>query len=237
MPEPFRFKQFEVDQEGAAQKVGTDSILLGAWVQHQSFSSVLDIGCGNGILALMMAQRFPDAIVDAVEIENNAFRCALKNTENSVFKHRISVFLQKIQDYKPDKTYDLIITNPPFFSSGYKSPTEKRSVARHNDNLTHEELSSVSASLLSDNGELNLILPVNEANSFKLKAVKYGLYNTRLCHVIPGSGKDANRIMLTFKKEPAYKLKFEKIVLRNEDRTYTEAFKSLTKDFYLSSAL
>jgi len=234
MPENFRFKQFEIDQEGAAQKVGTDSVLLGAWIEQRLYKSVLDIGCGTGILALMMAQRFTDALIDAVEIDENAFRCAIKNTEHSAFKNRISVYHQKIQDFKPDRTYDLIITNPPFFSSGHKSPTIQRSVARHTDSLTHEELLSVSASLLSENGALNLILPVNEANSFSMKAVKYGLYKNRICDVIPFPGKAANRVMLTLKKEPIDQLYIEKIVLRHTDRTYSDAYKTLTKDFYLN---
>ena len=234
MPETFRFKQFEINQEGAAQKVGTDSVLLGAWVKQCPYKSVLDIGCGTGILALMMAQRFTGTLIDAVEIDENAFVSAKKNVENSTFKSRISVYHKTIQDFKPERTYDLIITNPPFFSSGYKSPTAQRSVARHNDNLTHEELLSVSAPLLSEKGSLNLILPVNEANSFSLKAVKFGLFKNRICYVIPLPDKAANRAMLTFKKEPTGQLSIEKIVLRNTDRTYSDAYKTLTNDFYLN---
>ncbi|MFB6341444.1 tRNA1(Val) (adenine(37)-N6)-methyltransferase [Saccharicrinis sp. FJH2] len=234
MSESFRFKQFEIDQEGAAQKVGTDSVLLGSWIKQHSCKSVLDIGCGTGILALMMAQRFPEALIDAVEIDETAYGCAVKNAENSVFQNRVSVYHQKIQDFNPDRTYDLIITNPPFFSGGHKSPTLQRSVARHNDTLTHEELLSVSALLLNEKGALNLILPVKEADSFSLKAVKYGLYKTGICNVIPIPDKAPNRVMLTLKKETTNQLSVEKIVLRNTDRTYSEAYKSLTKDFYLN---
>ncbi|MFB6318182.1 tRNA1(Val) (adenine(37)-N6)-methyltransferase [Saccharicrinis sp. FJH54] len=234
MPGKFRFKQFEIDQEGAAQKVGTDSVLLGAWVNHSLCKTILDIGCGTGVLALMMAQRFPHAMIDAVEIDDAACRCAVKNVENSMFKYRITVWHQKIQTFSTPVQYDLIISNPPFFSSGLQSPAHQRSAARHTDHLTHDELLHSAERLLKDSGSFALILPEQEANGIGLKAIRFGLFRTRTCHVHPLPGKEPNRVMITFQKDAADKLSVEHIVVRNADRTYSEAYKILTKDFYLS---
>ena len=235
----FRFKQFVVRQGGASMKVGVDSVLLGAWTEADHVSRILDVGAGTGLLSLMMAQRYPEALIDAVEIDREACRQANENVDESVWSSRIRVFCADFSDYVEDCTfrYDLIISNPPYFTASLKPQDKKRDLARHNDSLPHSLLLSGSAKLLTPAGVLAVVLPPAEALKFINKAATYNLLVRRMLHVQTIPSKPVYRMLVELSKTP---LQFSetdsehRLCIEKADRSdYTDAYKELTKDFYL----
>lgn len=234
MPDAFQFKTFKINQDGAAHKVGIDGVLLGAWVNTNKAKTVLDIGSGTGLLALMMAQRLPDATIDAVEVDYDAFGCAQNNVTNSIFSERINTHYCAIQNFTTQKKYDLIISNPPYFSNGIIAPDYKRGMARHNHYLSQEELLEAAVILLHHSGLFSLILPSKECQSFLEKAQLKKLYLKTVCDVYPSPGKPANRTLLTLAKAHQKNTFREHVTLRDEKLQFSDGFKKLTADFYLN---
>lgn len=219
-------------------KIGTDGILLGAWVPAEQPQRILDIGTGTGLIALMMAQRFPNATIDAVEIEPNAAEQAAQNFSASPWPERLSLHHQSIQSFaasgRLDKTYSLIVSNPPWFVDSLKSDESSRNLARHTDSLSHVELLN-SASLLRSSGRLAVVLPFGDTASFIHAADERSLYCCRQCHVRSKPGLSPHRVLLEFETAP---LKSESshqdLVIENEQHhNYTDLFRELTRDFYL----
>lgn len=228
----FLFKQFSITQENTAMKVGTDGVLLGAWSKAIE-GKILDIGTGTGLIALMLAQRTKTALIDAIEIDKLASEDAQKNFDNSVWKERLISFNSPLQDFQPQKEYDLIISNPPFFINATKAPEINRNNARHTDSLSFDELISSVKRLLANTGIFSLILPINEANHFIELAQLNKLFLNRKCLVKPSPTKAAKRTLMEFsftKKE----IVEEELTIETENRhEYTKEYISLTKDFYL----
>lgn len=216
-------------------KVGTDSVLLGAWVNLNSGCRVLDIGTGCGILALMAAQRGAGEVV-AIEIDEIASSRSVQNFMASPWKEKITgvaVSLQKFATYH-QSDFDLIITNPPYFVNSLKAPEARRKLARHNDELPFEMLTGLSSQLLLSSGRLALILPLPEAADFQKFATLNNFHLIRSANVIPVEGKSANRMLLEFSKTPSPLISNESITIRKGNNEYTEEYKLLTRDFYLS---
>jgi len=236
----FRFKQFIIKQSGAAMKVGVDSVLLGVWAfppPLTSYSSplILDVGTGTGLLALMMAQRFPNAIIDAVEIDNEAHQQAVENATNSPWNNRIRLICDDFFNYAENcfHRYNLIICNPPYFTASLKSPNNKRSIARHNDSLPHSSLLVSASKLLTSDGMFAIVLPTAEAISLINEAKTHGLFLKRMLHVQAFPSKPVHRIMLELSKTE-FSPENQKLCIEKADRSdYTEEYKQLTKDFYL----
>jgi tRNA1Val (adenine37-N6)-methyltransferase len=175
----FRFKQFSVDQTGCAMKINTDGVLLGAVATTESPSSVLDIGTGTGVIALMLAQRFADARVDAVEIDELAAKTAGNNFANSPFNDRMAIFPTSIRaffDEHPGNKYDLIVSNPPFFINSLESPKAKTTLAKHTDTDFFERLMNGITKHLSPNGACWLVLPVQTVALIKSLAIQNRMY-------------------------------------------------------------
>jgi tRNA1Val (adenine37-N6)-methyltransferase len=215
-------------------KVGTDGVLLGAWANTDDAETILDIGTGTGLIAIMMAQRALTH-VDAVELETAAYRQALGNVEQCKWKDRIELYNLSFQAFVKSckKKYDLIITNPPYFSNALHTPDQKRTNARHDISLSFEDILSGSRKLLSSQGRLNLILPSHEGNRFQQISKKYNLFCTRITHVKPLPSKEPKRALMEFsiKEKP---LSENYLVIENNKRHhFTEEYKELTKDFYL----
>ncbi len=230
----FRFKQFSVEDGECTMKVGTDSVLLGAWAQLPSTGNVLDVGTGCGLLALMVAQR-SNALITAIDIDKPSVKQAQENFTNSPWGHIINALVTTFQDFAlfaPD-TFELIITNPPYFVNSLKAPQAPRSNARHNDGLPFEELSAHSFQLLQNHGRLCLILPVSEAELFKESALGCGFYLTRQLSVTPIENKKPNRLLMEFSKSPAHEVTAESLTIRNENGSYTNDYKKMTSAFYL----
>ena len=156
---PFRFKQFEIFQDKTAMKVGTDGVLLGAWSNLETGDNILDIGAGTGLISLMLAQRFPNSRVDAIEIDYDAFLQAKENFEHSIFSERLKIKNTSLQVYSSDKKYDLIVSNPPFFTVNNSVDFDARKQARQQETLTFAELIEKSAKLLHKEGVASFIIP------------------------------------------------------------------------------
>ncbi|MBN2164892.1 MAG: methyltransferase [Marinilabiliaceae bacterium] len=232
----FRFKQFTINQEGAYMKVGTDGVLLGAWCKSNNAKTILDIGTGTGLLSLMLAQRNSYAIIDAVEIEPQAAKQAQENFDNSSWSSRLRLFNCSVQDYKQitDIKYDLIVCNPPFFVNSMKADSIERTLARHTDELTFKELSDAVNELLNNEGLFSVILPSETENEMRDLMYRYGFSLVRKVNVIPVPGKLPKRVLLEFSK--IYnECEFSELIIEEFGRhKYSEAYKTLTRDFYLS---
>jgi len=229
----FSFKQFTIQQERSAFKVGTDAVLLGASADLTGAERILEIGTGTAVIAIMVAQR-SNAEITAIEPDNESYMDAAGNVSNCRWKERIELLNTTLQGYAPvGKLFDLIISNPPYFSDSLKSPDPRKTAARHNDSLTSEEILVGAARLLKEDGQLQLIMPYVEGNIFIAEAQGYGLYCTNIIKIKPLPTSEIRRLILTFSRE---RLKLSESFLTIEQgkrHEFTEEYKNLTKDFYL----
>lgn len=228
----FRFQQFTVFHDKCAMKVGTDGTILGAWVNVDAARTALDIGTGTGLIALMMAQKNIQLQIYAIDIENSAIEQATINVSQSPFSERIKLKKTALQDMDQDKRYDLIVSNPPFFTETLKSPDSKRAVARHADSLSAEELISFSAKALSIEGRLSVIYPYKYKGMLLDTASKYQLYPTRTTALYPTPQSSPKRILIEFSRHEGETLE-ESLIIELERHVYSSEFKQLVKDFYL----
>ncbi|MEB3004454.1 tRNA1(Val) (adenine(37)-N6)-methyltransferase [Capnocytophaga sp. G2] len=231
----FQFRQFSVKQEYSAMKIGTDSVLLGAWAASNNPQRILDIGAGTGILSLMMAQRFPTAYIHAIEITPEATQECRENISLSPWKDRISVYQEDIRIFsKVDKhKYDLIISNPPFFTEKVLSPNFQRSLSRSNLELPFEELLYCVSQLLSPIGTFAVIIPYKEESVFKQLAQKDNLYPSDILHVKGNINTPIKRSLLLFSFEQKINPLIKVLTIEKERHLYTKEYQELTKNFYL----
>lgn len=196
----FRFKQFAIEQDRTPMKVGTDGVLLGAWVRVGGDERrILDIGTGTAVIALMMAQRCAEAMVDGVEIDEASAEQARENVEASPWSDRVAIHHSQVQSFTPSYNYDLIVANPPYFVDSLLSPDEGRSVARHTTELSFEELTDAVVRLLDDGGRFALILPVVESERFE-GVCSDRLECVRRCEVVSREGLLPKRILAEYQK-------------------------------------
>ena len=227
----FRFKQFAVEQEDVAMKVGTDGVLLGAWADCHGAKHILDIGTGTGVIALMLAQRNANAEICAVEIDEIATRRARSNFDLSPWAERLTVENCAVQAFDPTEKFDLIISNPPYFVDSLLPPDAKRSTARHTHDLSFEELDKAVCRLLTNDGRFALILPTAE---FEKYLTMTQLHLVRRCDVYPTIGSAIKRVMAEFALHATTDAILETITIEQERRgDYTAEYRHLTKDFYL----
>lgn len=234
----FRFKQFSVDDSGCAMKVGTDSVLLGAWADYTANTRILDIGTGCGLLALIAAQE-SNAIVTAIDIEETACRKAAENFRQSPWPARLQCIHQGLQEFTHNRIvskavpFDHIITNPPYFINSLKSPDTGRNTARHTDGLPLETLIKLSSLLLADYGKLSKVFPFSESSLLISLAADHSLNLSRLLIIIPKLGKEPNRILLELTKGSVETVETAELAIRDEKGHYTEEYIGLTERFYL----
>lgn len=228
----FHFKQFSIRHQNVTMKVGTDAVLLGAWVSVEGAREILDIGTGSGVIALMLAQRTSKAHIDAVEISSQDTAQAIENVNSSPWKDKITIYHKAVQQFTPDKQYDLIVSNPPFFINSQEPPDEDRRNTRHTTTLTHEDLLTASLRLLNPLGKLSVILPYVEGMQFISKAGQAGLYCTHQLFFKSKQDKPVERLLLTL-SHTGETLKVDELILYDAEGTWSAAYKALTKDFYL----
>jgi tRNA1Val (adenine37-N6)-methyltransferase len=231
----FEFKQFTINQSRCAMKVGTDAVLLGAWIQIEGAESILDIGTGTGVIALMMAQK-STAMITAIDIDASACEQSKENIGNSPWPDRIKVLNESLQQFTINNQhkFDLIVSNPPYFVDAYKSLEEARNQARHADQLPFNEFINCAKLLLHEKGKICVILPTRESIKFRELAAANQLYLTRIMHIKTTEYKDEKRQMLQFELINK-KLVDETLVIEQDERhNYSKEYKELTKDFYLS---
>jgi tRNA1Val (adenine37-N6)-methyltransferase len=232
----FQFRQFMIQQEHAAMKVGTDGVLLGAWASLPGPGSrVLDIGTGTGLIALMMAQRTSDAEIDALEIDPLSAMQANENFRNSPWKQRIACILSSFQDYYPrcGSRYDLVICNPPFFSGSSKTPSREKNLARHDDSLGLGDLFKGSVTLMKEKGIISLVMPYDKQEPALELAEKHRLYCNRLTRVQPAPGKPIKRVLMEFSFVPGSCREDDLTIETGSRHAYSDKFKALVGDFYL----
>ena len=234
----FKFKQFTVWHDRCAMKVGTDGVLLGAWcpVDSRAKMKVLDVGTGSGLIALMLAQRLPGAKITAIDIDAGAVEQAAYNFGMSPWADRLDCHQQALQELEGEGLYDLIVSNPPYFQDSLKNPDTQRAMARHTDTLSYEELLKHSARLLTTEGILALVLPIEAEQQIITIAQAHKLYPIHITHVYPKPGKAAKRLLIAFSPLPlASRLSpiANSLTLESENAPRSEAYKELTKEFYL----
>lgn len=234
----FQFKQFLVQQEFAAMKVCTDSCVFGATVPiHSEVKYILDIGTGTGLLALMLAQRTPEnTLIDAVEMNEDAAQQAQDNFFNSPWDNRIKLHACSIQDYFKftPKQYDLIICNPPFFSSSLKTGNPSKDMALHQSTLSIDELMQVVSFMLKANGDAYVLISIYEEANFMKAANSVGLNVNRFQAMYDNEGKLIRYVLYLRKDSNHIKNAEEKFIIRNTDNEYTAQFVNALKYFYLN---
>lgn len=220
-------------------KVGTDGVLLGAWCSRcdssDTSSSILDIGTGTGLIALMLAQRNPRAVIDAIEVDREACGQATENFAASPWSDRVRAICGCVRDYRPDFQHGLIVSNPPWFSDSLKSPSPSRNTARHDGSLNAVDLLGCVDRLLTADGRFSTILPFASVQKFKETAAQLGLYCVRRCDVCPKADKFPVRSLLEFERMPrADEFISDTLIVETATRhDYTPDFRDLTQDFYL----
>jgi tRNA1Val (adenine37-N6)-methyltransferase len=229
----FNFKQFTIYQDKCVFKVGTDGVLLGAYADVSGVKNIIDIGTGTGLIALMLAQR-SDAEIVAIEPDKDSFFQACSNIVNSKWNARIRVLNASLQDYDPgSEKFDLIISNPPFFTDSLRNPDKGKAVARHNFLLNNDDLLKGASRLIAEGGKLNVIMPYVEGNILIAEAHEYGFYCNNILKIRPTPTSGIRRLIMTFSREK-HNVKEKFLTIEHGKRhDFTEEYRSLTKDFYL----
>jgi len=229
---PFHFKQFSLNHHNSTMKVGTDAILLGLWCNISNAATILDVGTGSGIIALLLAAR-SNARVDAVELDNKSFKEAEINFSNSPYSNQLNIYHDDFNKFAVNENskYDIIISNPPFFSNDLLPDNPSRKAARHIDELNHENLCRGVSKLLSKNGSFCLVMPKNQSQDFIACADKYNLNLHKQQIIYPKPNTLPNRVNLEFRFEKISKVKSEEIIIRNESGEQSVQYNDYASDF------
>ncbi len=235
MNKPFQFKEFTVAQDRCAMKIGTDGVLLGAWTTLDHFpKSILDIGAGTGVISLQMAQRSMADTIDAIEIDTEAYEQCSENFENSPWGDRLFCYHASVQEFASeiDESYELIVSNPPFYLEDYKTNDDSRDKARFAESLPFQHLIVCAAHLLDEKGVFAIIIPKKEEMDFIELAKEHHLYPKRICRVkgTPNSEEKRSLIEFSFQQE---EVTYESLTIELERHKYTSEYVALVKDFYL----
>jgi tRNA1Val (adenine37-N6)-methyltransferase len=230
----FQFQQFRVEQDRCAMKISTDAVLLGSLAQSNSPKQILDIGTGTGVIALMLAQRFAEAQIIALELDPEAAAQAAKNCQASPFSQRIQVKEGRLQTYTEEKRFDLIVSNPPYFPDHLKSNDAKRNQALHTDSLSFAELLQKARLLLTDNGSLWIILPPRQMRDFSALAAQQNLHPVAQFLIRDTAAKPIHREVVCFTPSPTLTSTTpQELCLKLEDGSYSEEYRTLLAGFLL----
>ncbi|WNJ21572.1 methyltransferase [Pontibacter sp. G13] len=230
----FRFKEFEIEQDRCAMKIGTDGILLGAWANVSDRKRILDVGTGTGLIALMAAQRNGEASLMGIEPDPDAADQARQNMEGSPWAGRLAVENVRLQDWQPDIQYDCILSNPPYFPTGIRSADDRRAAARHMDGLPLQALLRHSERLLDESGMLSLILPIDQRSPLLSLAEADGWKLRRMVEVKPIAHKPPFRILVELGRQVLKEPDFQELTIQSGGANeYSEEFRTLTHPFYL----
>ena len=230
----FQFKQFTIHQERCAMKVGTDGTLLGAWASTPDEACrILDIGTATGLIALMMAQRFPKALITGIDIDEDAVSQARENTLASPFSERITVLQSDVTKMDDTEKFDSIVCNPPFFDQSLKCPNQQRTGARHTVSLNYEQLTETAFRLLKSDGSFSVIIPSDYRSRMESEAMLRGFFVSRVCSIQTTPTKQPKRYMIEFTKHPVSKVVTEIGILNISSQERSPWYQQLTNDFYI----
>ena len=229
----FQFKQFSVKQAQSAMKIGTDSVLLGAWTPLEQPQSILDIGAGTGLLALMLAQRSDAMTIDAMEIDESAYIECTENFEASPWGDRLFCYHASFEEFftEMDEPYDLIISNPPFYPTDYKTPEKARNTARFSDALPPKQLLEGVNRLLAVEGKFSVILPYTESEGFITLAATFGLFPQQITHTRGNAQSELKRSMMLFARVPHPPTPLISLLLKKNEGYIPKHIKHLQKSF------
>lgn len=236
MSNTFCFKQFTIEQNNAAMKVGTDGVLLGSWADCKNSKMILDIGTGTGLIAIMLAQRF-NSNIHGIEIDISAYIDAKKNIALCKWENRITVENISLQEYclKNNNKFDSIVCNPPYFKDSFKANSTSRNNARHDDNLNLNTLFFHASDLLNHNGSFHIIYPSDRYNDLVTTAGLHNLFPNKELYIKPTPDKPHKRIIISFSKYKSLNTQSSTLVIEDNGRhQYSDEYKELTKDFYLN---
>ncbi len=230
----FQFKQFSVEDDKSTMKVGTDAVLLGAWANVENAKNILEIGCGSGVISLMLAQG-SKAQIEAIDIDKNSVIQANENFQISPWPNQLNAFHFSLNDFRKEisKKFDLIVSNPPFFNDSLKSPNKNKTRSKHTDELNYSDLAQGIQHFLSPQGKACLVLPYTESKTFiELARIEKLFLNNQLL-IKPKVDKKPNRVLMefSFKKSATEE---NEIYLREADNSFSENYKDLCKDYYLN---
>jgi tRNA1Val (adenine37-N6)-methyltransferase len=229
----FHFKKFSISHDRSTHKVGTDGVLLGAWVNIGDAKTILDIGTGSGVVALMLAQRTADEVmIDAVELQEGDALQARENVSNSPWPNKVNVIHSSIQNFRSEVQYDLIVSNPPYFVNSWLPPDENRSKARHSNDLSFSELLDAVNRLLKPDGRFSVVLPFTEGNEFIRLAETLSFRPIKKLTFQSRQNKPIERLLIEF-SHIRCEVKTEELLLYKVNEEWTEAYRTLTRDFYL----
>ena len=240
---PFRFKKFSVSHSRSSMRVGVDGVLIGAWAGDMNMvpERILDVGCGCGLIALILAQRFGHSIVDAIDIDSESVGECSSNFTESPWKNRLNAFCCDVnlmtEQWK--EKYDLIVSNPPFFDAGVFNPMSPRDVARHDGSLSPIRLIELASLMLKPGGRLALIAPAERSEDINRKVEKEGLHISRVMYVRGNKDVPCKRVMLEAVKpirneDMRFSCSVSELIIESERGIYTDDYKTLTGDFYLN---
>lgn len=225
----FKFQKFTLHQGRCAMKVGTDGTLLGAWAKGGR--TVLDVGTGTGLIALMMAQRFPAARVVGIDIDCQSVGQARENVSESPFAKCVSIEEADVKSFKAEP-FEAVVCNPPYFIDSLHCPDSQRTLARHTSSLTYAELMTSACRLLADDGELSLVIPFDSKSRLEQEAALAGVFKVRECAVKTTPQKQPRRYLVAFRKHPS-ELELTEGVIETSPGVRSTWYEELTKEFYL----
>ena len=238
LSKPFQFKEFTIHQDKTAMKVGTDGVLLGAWSSIENYpDTILDIGAGTGVISLMLAQRCDAMTIDTVELDENAYEQTVQNFEDSDWGDRLYGYNASFQEFaneiaEEEETYDLIVSNPPFYTDDFETENAARNKARFASALSFEELLLGVSKIISKNGVFTTIIPFKEETDFIKLAAKNNLFLHRVCRVRGNATAEVKRSLLEFSLHSKERIETA-LTIEISRHQYTQEYINLTKDFYL----
>lgn len=227
----FRFKQFEIVNSLSAMKVGTDGVLLGAWADNDKTDRILDIGSGSGLISLMLAQRFPDARITGIEIDPQATAEARLNASNTAWQDRITFICNDFCEWSTDEKFDMIVSNPPFFTNGLKSPDSSRATARHAAGLSPASILDRASKMLDPDGVIAMIVPADMVDNLIFEATMHRLNPLKITNVTTRAGKPPRRALISFTPK-ACAVASSIFTISGADG-FTPEYRDLTHEFYL----
>lgn len=228
----FKFKQFTIEQDGCAMKVGTDGCLLGGWFDTAQSRNILDIGCGSGLISIMAAQRCK-AFVTGIEIDSNAALQATKNVNNSPWKERIRIVNADYLEYSTSELFDTIVSNPPFFIKSLKCSDSSRTLARHSDTLSSNDFFSHAARISTADARISIIIPCDILHEWATSAGLHGFFESRITYIKTTPRKHPKRVLVEFKRGCYVTPKENTLILEEEPGTYSKEAAEILRDFYL----